>query len=71
MSLAISASTASFKGPGNNLLVELLYIEVEFIVQQFAVGDLSGHRIVDSDGIAGLIVNAFIPQFGMEIVGAS
>ena len=58
------------KGPGNNLLVELLYIEVELIVQQFTVGDLPGHRIVDSDGIAGLVVDAFIPQFGMEIVGS-
>ena len=56
------------KWASDDFLIKLLHIEVELIVQQLAVGNLSGHRVVDSHGIARLIVDALIPQFGMEVV---
>ena len=56
------------KWASDDFLIKLLHIEVELIVQQLAVGNLSGHRVVDSHGIAGLIVDTLIPQFGVEVV---
>ena len=48
------------KGTGDDLLVELLHIEIQFIVQQFAVGDLSRHRIENSNRVADFIMNSFL-----------
>ena len=40
------------KWASDDFLVKLLYIEVQFIVQQLAIGDLTGYWIVNCNRIA-------------------
>lgn len=56
------------EGTGNHSFIKLLHIEIQFIIQQFAVGNLSGQRIVNGNGIAGTVVDSLVPQTGVQIV---
>ena len=49
-------------------LVEIVHVEVEFVFQQGAVGDLAALRIVDGHRIAGLVVNALLAEPCAQLV---
>ena len=53
---------------GNHLPIECVNIKIKLVIQQFAVGNLPGHGVINRDSITGSVMDAFAAEFCFQFV---